>query len=47
MFLFLSFCPPCLRRRRQAELRNAVACIPLAKQVRIGGVEVHAEHYSL
>ncbi|GAA6028935.1 hypothetical protein JCM8097_001513 [Rhodosporidiobolus ruineniae] len=30
-----------------AELRNAVAAIPLAKQVRIGGVEVHVEHYSI
>ncbi|BGP18698.1 hypothetical protein JCM10213_006261 [Rhodosporidiobolus nylandii] len=30
-----------------AEARNAVAAIPLAKQVRIGGVEGHVEHYSL
>ncbi|GEM10411.1 ferric reductase transmembrane component [Rhodotorula toruloides] len=30
-----------------AELRNAVATIPLAKQVRIGGVEMHVEQYSV
>ncbi|KAJ8293178.1 Ferric/cupric reductase transmembrane component 7 [Rhodotorula toruloides] len=30
-----------------AELQNAVATIPLAKQVRIGGVEMHVEQYSV
>ncbi|GAA5909913.1 hypothetical protein JCM5296_007438 [Sporobolomyces johnsonii] len=30
-----------------AELRNAVASIPLAKQVRIGGVEMHVEHFDV
>ncbi|EGU11632.1 putative Ferric reductase transmembrane component [Rhodotorula toruloides ATCC 204091] len=30
-----------------AELRNAVATIPLAKQVRIGGVGMHVEQYSV
>ncbi|GAA5842101.1 hypothetical protein JCM9279_002787 [Rhodotorula babjevae] len=30
-----------------AELRNAVASIPLAKQVRVGGITVHVEQYSV
>jgi hypothetical protein len=33
--------------RGQAELRNAVATIPLVKEVRIGGVEMHVEQYSV
>ncbi|KPV73505.1 uncharacterized protein RHOBADRAFT_54724 [Rhodotorula graminis WP1] len=30
-----------------AELRNAVATIPLAKQARVGGITVHVEQYSV
>ncbi|GAA5940446.1 hypothetical protein JCM1841_003053 [Sporobolomyces salmonicolor] len=37
----------CGPRGMVAELRNAVASIPLAKQVRIGGVEMHVEHFDV
>ncbi|KAM0754611.1 hypothetical protein T439DRAFT_309389 [Meredithblackwellia eburnea MCA 4105] len=30
-----------------AEMRNAVARVPLAKQVRIGGISLHTEHFSV
>lgn len=31
----------------QAELRNVLARVPLAKQARIGGIDLHEEHFSL
>jgi len=34
-------------RRAQAELRNAVAAIRPTKQVRVGGITVHVEQYSV
>ncbi|KAL8283647.1 hypothetical protein RQP46_005442 [Phenoliferia psychrophenolica] len=30
-----------------AEMRNAVAGVPVAKQTRIGGISLHAEHFSV
>ncbi|KAK4705430.1 hypothetical protein P7C70_g764, partial [Phenoliferia sp. Uapishka_3] len=30
-----------------AEMRNAVARVPMAKQARIGGITLHAEHFSV
>jgi len=31
----------------QAEMRNAVARVPIAKQARVGGIDLHSEHFSL
>lgn len=33
--------------QNQGELRNAVARVPLAKQARIGGIDLHSEHFAL
>ncbi|GAA5968004.1 hypothetical protein JCM3765_005572 [Sporobolomyces pararoseus] len=37
----------CGPRSMTGELRNAVASVPIAKQVRIGGIDLVVEHYSV